>query len=75
MREETGKNGLESYWKLGAIGGPLDKMKFTHERSLADFAKMPIQLQNGGGIYVLKGAGVSAATTPSCSRALTATLP
>ena len=32
-------------------------MKFTHERSLADFAKMPIQLQNGGGIYVLKGAG------------------
>ena len=42
MQAETGKNGLESYWKLGCIGGPLDKMKFTHESSLADFARMQI---------------------------------
>ena len=43
--------GLDKFWNLKALGGPLIETPFVNFASLKRLDKMSINFENGGGVY------------------------
>ena len=43
--------GFQGYWNMNAVGGPIFRTKFAHPSVLADFSKLKINFEQGGGLY------------------------
>ena len=46
-------------WETDDVGGPLDKMRFTHPGVLETYRDMPLDFEKGAGIYVFYDAYIT----------------